>query len=101
MRKFLGKVETKEVDFMDDKITIRKLSAGAVKRVGEASVAPEGEEVNAFKTLVVILSEAVILPEGEEPITEELLEEFPLDALNKLAGDIIAYAGIVEGNELG
>lgn len=98
MRKFVGNLQTQKVPFMGKEIEIKKLTAGAVKRIGEATK-NNGEE-EALSSLVVIFNEAVVLPKGEEPIDTALLEEFPLDELNNLATSIMGFAG-VKGNELG
>lgn len=96
MRKFVGKIQTKKVDFMGNKLEIRKLTAGAVERIGESAQAQEEQEdgTNALETVVVILNEAVVLPEDEAPIDLELLREFPLDDLNNLVSEIMTYAGV-------
>lgn len=95
MRKFVGKVQTKKVDFMGSKLEIRKLTAGAVERIGKlANEKSEGEDPNALDTVAVILNEAVVLPDGEDPIDLELLREFPLDELNRVVNDVMVYAGV-------
>jgi len=102
MRKFAGKIQTKEVAFMGDKIEIRKLSTGAVRRIGVVSSEAEakGEAADSLEILLAILTEGVVLPEGEEAIDAELLDSFPIDELNILASDIMKYAGVIaEGNE--
>jgi len=95
MRQFVGKVQTKKVDFMGSKLEIRKLTAGAVERIGKVATEKAGEEdPNALDTVAVILNEAVVLPEGEEPIDLDLLREFPLDELNKVVNQVMTYAGV-------
>ena len=98
MRKFVGKVQTKKVDFMGSKLEIRKLTAGAVERIGQVATEKaeksETEDPNALDTVAVILNEAVVLPEGEEPIDLDLLREFPLDELNKVVNQVMTYAGV-------
>jgi hypothetical protein len=96
MRKFVGTVQTKKVNFMGSKLEIRKLTAGAVERIGKlANEKSEAEDSNALDTVAVILNEAVVLPEGEDPIDLELLREFPLDELNNVVNEVMAYAGVV------
>lgn len=99
MRKFAGKIQTKEVSFMDDKIVIRKLSTAAVRRIGKVSEEAEGSEDDSIKILLAILSEGVVLETEEAPIDAALLEEFPLDELNNLSTAIMGFAGVMpEGN---
>ena len=93
MRKFVKNTSSKIIPFMGDEITITKLSAGAVKRIGAASKELDPAE-DSMKILTVILHEGVVLPKGEEPINEELLEEFPLDELNNLSNAIMEFAGL-------
>ena len=99
MRKFAGKIQTTSVDFMEDKIVIRKLSTGAVRRIGKISKEAEtkGDE-ESLDILLAILNEGVVLEEGEAAIDAELLEQFPLAELNKLSTDIMKFAGVIEGN---
>ena len=94
MRKFISALPTKEVDFMDSKITIRKLSAGAIKRIGKASKDLDAtNDDDSLTILSAILKEGVVLEEGEE-ITMDLLEEFPLEAITGLSNEIMTYAGL-------
>lgn len=99
MKKFVGKIQTKEVPFMDETIVIRKLTAGAVKRIAAASKEFDLEE-EALKVIAAVLNEGVVLEEGEEAITGEFLEQFALDDLNQLSNDIMAFAGVAgdQGN---
>lgn len=98
MKRFITNLPTKEVEFMDDKITIKKLSAGAIKRIGKASKKLDAtKDEDSLVILMSIMKEGVVLEEGEE-ITVELLEEFPLDALSKLSNDIMIYAGVVSAD---
>ena len=98
MRKFAGKVITKEIPFLDGTLTIKKLTAGAIKRISEATSEKnkknKDDDAAAMDSLVVILNEAVLLEEGEAPIDRMLLEEFPIDSLNDLATEIMNFAGV-------
>lgn len=98
MRKFAKVLPTKKVPFMGDEIEIRKLSAGAVKRIGAISNDQNISEEDKTLTIVLaVLNEGVVLEENEEALTLETLEEFPLDELNNLSMEIMAYAGVVLG----
>ena len=100
MRKYVSSLPTKEIKFMGDKITIRKISAGAVKRIGKASAAmQEGDDADSLKILLAILQEGVVLGEDDGEIDAALLEEFPLDELNKLSTAIMEFGGVPVGKE--
>jgi len=100
MRKFAGKIQTKEIPFMGDKLEIRKLTTAGIRRIGKASEAGEGSDEDSLKILLAIFTEGVVLEEGEKALDLPLLEEFPLDELNKLASSIMEYAGVIaEGND--
>jgi len=101
MRKFVSKLPTKEIDFMGDKITIRKISAGAVKRISMASKNIAEDDEASLQVLLAILNEGVVFDEQDEALTVELLEEFPLDDLNKLSMAIMGYGGVPVGEEAG
>ena len=97
MRKFISALPTKKVSFMDGEIEIRKLSAGSVKRIGKVSQNLDtSKDEDSLVILQAILAEGVVLEEGEEPITTDILEEFPLDSLSSLSNDIMVYAGVVD-----
>lgn len=99
MRKFAGKIQTKEVAFMDDKIVIRKLSTGSVRRIGKISAGMEAEgDEESLDILLAILNEGVVLEKDEAPIDADLLEQFPLAELNTLSTEIMKFAGVIEGN---
>ena len=100
MKRFVGNIATNKIPFMGDEIEIRKLSAGAVKRISAAS--KDQSEENTMEVLVAVIKEGVVLEEGEV-IDAALLEEFPLDELNTLSTAIMEFAGITaapaaEGN---
>jgi hypothetical protein len=99
MRKFVNTLPTKEIKFMGDKIKIKKLTAGAVKRIGEASkkVQDSNDEDATLKILIKIFEEGIVIEDSEEKITVELLEEFPLDELNNLSIEIMEFGGVPVG----
>jgi hypothetical protein len=101
MRKYVSNLPTKEIKFMGDKITIRKISAGAVKRIGKASASlqKDSDDADTLKVLLAILQEGVVLAEDDGEIDEALLEEFPLDELNKLSTAIMEFGGVPVGKE--
>jgi hypothetical protein len=99
MRKLVAQLPTKEIKFMGDKITIRKISAGAVKRISAASKnITEENDSSTLDVLVAILNEGVVLEKDEDPIDSALLEEFPLDELNKLSQEIMKFGGVPVGD---
>lgn len=94
MRKFIKSLPTKEIPFMDETIKIRKLSAGSVKKIGDAAKDMDvAENSGALGMLEIILKEGVVVDEGEE-ITVAILEEFPLADLTTLSNAIMEFAGL-------
>ena len=100
MRKHIQSLPTTTVEFMGGKQLIRKLSTGAIKRINKVqSDISKKEDVTQEDSMMIIFSiiqEGVVLEEGEEPITPELIDEFPLDDVSKLSNHIMEFAGLME-----
>lgn len=95
MKHLVGKKMTSSVNFMGEKVTIKKLSVAEIMQIQEANKkVKEGDEVS---TLRLIIRSAV---EGAETLTDDELTSFPLDELSSLSAEIVKFSGMggEEGN---
>jgi len=93
MKHLIGKVQTKEVDFMEDKVTIRKLSIDSVMKLRDI-IKNAKEESEQMDVLRSVLRMAVV---DAEDMTDEQFNTFPPQELNFLSEQILAYCGLSDG----
>jgi len=89
MKKFIGKVKTKSVPFMDDEVEIKVLTVGDVRAIEAKTkeLAAEGEEnVDQLEVLRFVLRLAVV---GAEEMADEDFDTFPIAELSSLSEAII------------
>jgi hypothetical protein len=87
----IGRSLTKDVTFMNEKVTIRKLNVRQVKEVQELAKSLENADEAGFDILRQIITMAV---EGAEGISDTDFETFPMDELSKLSNEIMKFSGI-------
>jgi len=89
MKHLIGKRMTKQINFMGEKVTIKKLTVAEIMQVQELNKnLKEGDEMS---TLHLIVRSAV---EGAEELTDDELTGFPLDELSQLSSEIVKFSGI-------
>ena len=96
MKHLVGKKISKKVDFMGDKVEIKKLTVNEVLKIQEAT--KNTSEEDQINTLRVILRSAVV---GADELSDEDIATFPLEELTSLSAEIVKYSGMVgsaEGN---
>jgi hypothetical protein len=96
IRNFVGRKMTKKTKFMGEDITISKLSVAEVLEVQAKARGIEQNEAEGFNVLKTVIRSGV---EGGKDLSEEDFENFPLDELSKLSGEIMKFSGI--GQEQG
>ena len=92
--RLVGKRQSKEVDFLDEKVTITKMLLSEVKAVQAKAKRPEGEaadEESGLDVLKLLIRTAV---EGGDQLTDEDFEQFPMDELSALSNEIMRFAGV-------
>ena len=89
MKHLVGKNMSKEVEFMGDKVTIKKLTVSEIMKIQDASKKlKEGDEVSILRTMIrLAVSEAKELKDAD-------LDSFPLDELSRLGSEIVEYSGM-------
>ena len=91
LKSFVGKKQEKSVDFMGEKIPVRKLTVAQVLEIQEkAKMAGEDETAN-FDLLKVVISYGA---EGGDELIDDDFNSFALDDLSKLSAAIMKHSGI-------
>jgi hypothetical protein len=89
MKHLIGKNMGKEVDFMEDKVTIKKLAVSEIMKIQE--VTKKQKEGDELGTLRVMIRFAV---EGAGEMKDSEIDSFPLDELSKLGAEIVKFSGM-------
>lgn len=89
-----------EVDFMGEKVTIRKLSVSEVFDVQEASVRVQ-EDSNVKEALALTKTIIKLSAEGAAELTDEEFEGFPMGELTALSSKIMDFSGLTTAVTLG
>jgi hypothetical protein len=91
--KFLGVKSSKTVKFLDLDLQINKLSINQVIRVQTITRAAEaaGDELGGIQILSAVIREGA--SELAE-LTQEELQDFPMEALTILSGEIMEFSGL-------
>lgn len=96
MKGLVGKRMTQKVDFMGEKLTIKKLSVAEVIEIQAQAKALEGNDEAGFGVLRTVIKSSV---EGADDLTDEDFQQFAMDDLSKLSTAIMKFSGI--GGEQG
>lgn len=99
MKHLIGKVITKEVDFMQDKVEIRKLSVAEVMKV-QVIVTKASKTKSETAQLGLLRDVIRIAVVGAEEISDLEFDSFPIGELNDLTTSILVYSGL-QGEEVG
>ena len=87
----VGKKVTKKVKFMNEDITISKLSVAEVTAIQEASKNLQENSEDGLAVLREVIKSAV---EGADELTLADFQGFPLDELSKLSNEIMKFSGL-------
>lgn len=91
MKSLVGKKMSKNIKFMNQDLTIKKLSVSEVLKIQEmAKDVGEDENANFGLLMHVVRASA----HGADELTEEDFNEFPIDDLSKLSNEIMKYSGM-------
>jgi len=94
LKDLVGKKVSKEVKFMDSKVTIYKLTVDEVMDLqSQIKSVDEDSEDCGFEILKYVIQQA--LPEASD-LSDEDLRSFPIDELSKLSAEIMKYSGMGE-----
>jgi len=93
MKHLVGKSLTEKVDFMGDKVEVKKLSVAEVLELQKViTKANKSKDEDAqVKLLESVIKTAVI---DSQDITSEEFQQFPIGELNRLSEEILRLAGL-------
>lgn len=92
IKNFVNKRVTKQVEFMGDKLEIRKMSLSEVEQIQELSKTIDAKtESGSRQILRVVLNFGV---EGAADLSDEEFAGFPIDDLNNLSVEIMNFSGL-------
>jgi len=89
----LGKRMSKRVKFLDQDITIFKLTVAEVKDIQEKAKLLETDDEAGLDILRTVIRSAV---EGGSALEDDHFEAWPMDELSKLSNAIMKFSGIGE-----
>jgi len=93
MKHLVGKNITKSVDFMEEKVDIKKLSVAEVIKIQE--LVKKSEKSKSETAQVNLLREVIkISVVGADELSNEDFDTFPLGELNSLSEQIMGYSGL-------
>ena len=93
IKAMVGRRMTKTVKFMEENITISKLSVAEVLDIQEQAKAAEEDDSKGFDIQKNIIANAV---EGGKDLTDEDFRGFPMEELSKLSSEIMKFSGMGE-----
>lgn len=91
IKSLVGKKMTKKVKFMNEDVSISKLSVSEVMEIQERAKAISKDDEEGFNILKTVIRASV---EGAKDLTDEDFNNFPLDELSKLSNEIMKFSGI-------
>jgi|SRR5210317_1030662 len=91
LKSFVGKKQEKSVDFMGEKIPVRKLTVAQVMEIQEKAKDAGEDESRNFDLLKDVIRYGA---EGGDDLSDEDFDSFALDDLTKLSSAIMKHSGI-------
>lgn len=91
MKSLVGKRNTKIVKFLEQDLTISKLSLADVTEIQQMSRDRAEDEANGLDVIRTVLRKGA---EGAGDLTNDELDTFPLDDLNLLSKQILEFSGL-------
>ena len=100
MKHLVGKVITKDVEFMEDSVKVRKLTVSEVFKVQE--LVTKSQKSKKDSAQIDLLKDVIRLAVVDaDKLTDEDFNQFPIAELNKLSEEILKFSGLAgetEGN---
>lgn len=93
-----GKRMSKEVTFLNEKVTIFKLSSGQVEDIRAESkrLTEKPEDTDALGLMRTVIAFGV---EGGADISEDDFKNWPIDDVAKLSEAVMEYSGLGQGKK--
>ena len=94
IKDLVGKQVSREVNFMNSKVKIHKLTLGQVEEIQEAAKAlEENAEGDSLAALKKIIQAGV---EGGTELSDDDLKSLPIGELTALATEVMSFSGLTE-----
>lgn len=90
IKSLVGRKMTKNIKFMNEDISISKLSVSEVVNIQAKAKEVETSD-NGLELLKAVIKASVA---GAEDLTDSDFDNFPLDELSKLSTEIMKFSGI-------
>lgn len=91
IKALVGRKMSKDVKFMGENVKISKLSVAEVLEIQERAKNLDSNDQEGFNVLKTVIRASV---EGGKELSDEDFDNFPLDELSKLSGEIMKFSGI-------
>ena len=91
IKALVGRKMSKDVKFMGENVKISKLSVAEVLEIQARAKNLDSNDQEGFNVLKTVIQSAV---EGGKDLSDEDFDNFPLDELSKLSGEIMKFSGI-------
>ena len=91
MKHLVGQTQTKEVDFAGDKVSIKKLTVGEVKKIQEIMKKTSKKADSELDVLRAVLRISVF---GADTLTDNDFDTFSPVDLASLSEDVMSFAGL-------
>ena len=91
MKHLIGKTMTKKVKFLGEEVVIKKLTVAQVMAIQELTKQTTEDKDNSMEILGFVIINAV---EGADELSSSNIEQFPLEELSRLSGDILEFSGL-------
>lgn len=93
MKHLVGKVITKKVEFMGDKVEVRKMSVAEVMDVQK--VVKESAKSKSDDSQISLLRDVIrIAVVGADELSDQDFNTFPIAELNELSNAILTFSGL-------
>lgn len=91
IKALVGSRQNKNHKFMDQNVTIQKLTYAEVMQVKELAQGIENDDAKGFELLKFVVRKGT---QGGDDLTDDDFQTFPLDELSGLSSAIMKHSGI-------
>jgi hypothetical protein len=98
MKNLVGRRITKHTKFLDEQVTIRKLSTAQALQIQAASAEMQPDDESQLNLIYDVIRAGV---EGGNELTDEDFGTWPLDDISKLSAEIMKFSGLTDDSPKG
>jgi hypothetical protein len=93
MKNLVGRRITKTTKFLDEQVTIRKLSTAQALQIQAASAEMQPDDESQLNLIYDVIRAGV---EGGSELTDEDFGTWPLEDISKLSSEIMKFSGLTD-----